>query len=125
MRDGQALAGAIAVADAEARARDGVADAERAGGAAHERRLAGAELTAHEHDVTVFQALGQLCAEGFCLGGVGGVDDARSHDETVEPSAPTPLKRPARGRKGRGPIVTPGGMETGPVSARNETDFRP
>ncbi len=41
----------VAVADAEGGAGDGVADAERARGAAHERGLARAELATHEHDV--------------------------------------------------------------------------
>ena len=56
--------------DAERRAGHRVADAERARGAAHERRLARAELAAHEHHVAVRERRGQLGAERFRLGGI-------------------------------------------------------
>ena len=78
MRDGQPVAD-VAVADAERGAGDGVADAERAGGAAHERGLAGAELAAHEHDVAVAERAGQLGTQRFGLGGTGGFDGACGH----------------------------------------------
>ena len=50
-------AAVVAARDREARARHGAGDAERAARAAHERRLAGAELAGDEHDVAGPQAL--------------------------------------------------------------------
>src|SRR4029077_10237134 len=73
----------VAVSDAERGARDRVCDAERPRGAAHERRLAGADLAVDEHHVTCAQTGGQLGAESFGLARVYGLHDAGGHDETL------------------------------------------
>src|SRR5215210_3173253 len=59
---GNVRLGGIAVADGERRARDGARDAERAAGAADERRLAAAELAGDRYDVS----RAQLTGKGGC-----------------------------------------------------------
>jgi hypothetical protein len=51
------------VADAEGWARDRVGHSQSASGAAHERGLASAKLTAHEHDLAGAEIGGQLAAK--------------------------------------------------------------
>ena len=48
-------------------------DAERPAGAAHERRLAGAELALDEHDVAGREPRGQLGGERLGLRGITGL----------------------------------------------------
>src|SRR5207248_2848110 len=62
----------VALADREGRAGDDAFDAQRAGRAPHERRLAGAEFALDEHHVARAQLRGYLGAERLGLGGAGG-----------------------------------------------------
>src|SRR3977135_2196072 len=100
MRDGQLATCAVAVADAEARAGHRVGDAQGTGGAAHERRLARAQLSAHQPHAPVPPAPGGLRPEGFRLRRIRGVDDAHGHDETVEPTLAIPLNATGPREKG-------------------------
>ena len=61
----------VGVADRERGARDRAGDAERAAGAAYERRLAGAELAGHQHDVARVEARGQERGDALGLLGRG------------------------------------------------------
>ena len=63
------VAALVQVTDHERRRRHRTLDAEAAQRAAHERRLARAELARDEHDVAGLQARGELRAGGF--GGLG------------------------------------------------------
>ena len=69
MRD----AGLVEVADHERRARHRLGDAERPRGAAHERRLAGAELAGDEHDVARRERRGERRAGALGLLGRRGL----------------------------------------------------
>ena len=68
------LRAAVAMPDPERRAGDRIADPQPARGAAHERRLPGAELAAHEDEVAGAQAARQLRAQRLGLPGVRGLE---------------------------------------------------
>src|SRR5215207_1689995 len=65
--------------DGEGGARDGPLHAKRTAGAAHERGLSAAELSAHEHDVTPGEAAGELRAGGLGVVRAVRVFDRRGH----------------------------------------------
>ncbi len=73
VRDGHVAPG-VAVADAEGRAGDRIADPKSACSAANERGLARAELATNQHEVSVSQDVRQLGSEQFRLGGTAGFD---------------------------------------------------
>src|SRR5258707_2273272 len=116
-------AGTVAMADREGRTRYGILHAEGAGSSPHERRLAGSELAPDQHEIAADERRGQLGPERFRLVGSGRLHPAGSHYADSRAcrrgagTVPAPKNRPARGRMKRGPVVTPGGMETGPSSA--------
>jgi hypothetical protein len=78
---------AIAVADAEGRARDWILDAERARRTADEGRLAGTEIAPNQHDVAAGKRSRKLSAKRFGLSRIGGLEDSRSHDKTLRRKA--------------------------------------
>ena len=79
----------VAMADAERRTGDRPEHAERASGAADERRLARAQLAAHEHDVSRTQARGQPRAQRLGLLRSGGVDGERGGRQRLRTSGHT------------------------------------
>src|SRR5262249_19310889 len=96
------LAVLVAARDREGRAGDRDLDAERAGGAADEGRLARAELSGDQDDVAGVQRLGQARGEGLRLGGRAGFSgdhEARAGAAAIRPPrAPRPAGRAGSGR---------------------------
>ena len=99
---------AIAVADAERRAGDRVAHAQRARRAAYERGLARADLARDQDNIASAQPGRQLGANSLGLSRICGLDDAHCHDETLEPKQATGLRQttgPRESSAGRLPLL--------------------
>jgi hypothetical protein len=77
----------VPLADRESRARDGARHTERPASAANERRLPGAELTLHEHEVARTELGRQSGSERLGLRRTGSLDASRHWRDTVEEAA--------------------------------------
>jgi hypothetical protein len=86
-------ASVVAVADREGRARDGLRHAERAAGAAHERRLPRAELARDRDDIARLQAGDELRRELFRF--LGGVSLGQKRPSWTAGSAVTGVRKTA------------------------------
>src|SRR5919204_6306465 len=109
------------MADCVRRARNRPLDAERAAGAADERRLAGAELAGEVDDVARLEPRRQLRRDALRLLGRGGGDPHRTYARTglAEPRAPR--RRAARARPRPAPAAARAPVPSAAEAVRSPT----